>query len=227
MKSAVVVSDLHIGSQYCRLDLFCTFLKNLPPNFALILNGDIIDSPTKKLNSAEREVLHRLVQESEKRSVVWVLGNHDDTLHLQDAGQILFVKDYSIDKRLFITHGHNFDNVMPHNRWFIILFKWLHSLRIKLGAKPVHVAYYAKKWPLLYRFLRRNVVRNAVEHARENDYESVACGHVHYPEDMIVNGIHYLNTGAWTESPTYCIYLNSEGAALMEVGDFMEKIGKI
>jgi UDP-2,3-diacylglucosamine pyrophosphatase LpxH len=42
---------------------------------------------------------------------------------------------------------------------------------------------------------------NAVEYARENHYQAVACGHIHCIEDEIIDGIRYLNTGSWTEKP--------------------------
>ena len=82
-------------------------------------------------------------------------------------------------------------------------FKLMHDLRVRLGARPVHVAQYAKKWGLFYKFLRKNVMINAVKCAMENGYEVVTCGHTHYPEDIFFNGIRYINTGAWTESPVF------------------------
>ena len=77
----------------------------------------------------------------------------------------------------------------------------MHDLRVKLGERPVHVAQYAKKWELFYRFLRNNVMINAVNCALGNGYGAVTCGHTHYPEAMVFNGIRYINTGAWTEPP--------------------------
>jgi UDP-2,3-diacylglucosamine pyrophosphatase LpxH len=92
---------------------------------------------------------------------------------------------------------------MPRNQAFMKAFKWMHDLRVKLGARPVHVAKYAKKWNLFYRFLCKNVMMNAVDCALENGFEVVTCGHTHYPEDRIFNGIRYINTGAWTETPAF------------------------
>jgi predicted phosphodiesterase len=36
---------------------------------------------------------------------------------------------------------------------------------------------------------------NAVNCAMENGYEAVACGHTHYPEDIVFNGIRYITQG--------------------------------
>jgi UDP-2,3-diacylglucosamine pyrophosphatase LpxH len=51
---------------------------------------------------------------------------------------------------------------------------------------------------------------NAVNCAVENGYEAVTCGHTHYPEDRLINGIRYINTGAWTESPTYYLLVTDD-----------------
>ncbi|NIV99428.1 hypothetical protein GWN26_09935, partial [Candidatus Saccharibacteria bacterium] len=73
---------------------------------------------------------------------------------------------------------------MPQSRVFIKTFKLLHDLRIKLGARPVHVAQYAKKWQTFYAYLRKNVMINAVHYAREKGFKAVTCGHTHYAEEQ-------------------------------------------
>ena len=83
----------------------------------------------------------------------------------------------------------------------------MHDLRVKLGARPVHVAQYAKKWKRFYGYLRKNVMLNAVNYACEKGFKAVTCGHTHYAEEQFVNGIQYINTGAWTERPTYYLRL--------------------
>ena len=93
----------------------------------------------------------------------------------------------------------------------------MHALRVKLGAKPVHVAEYAKKWKSFYRVLRKNIALNAVSCAIENGFEAVTCGHTHYPEEMVVDGIRYINTGAWTELPAHYLYVTADGITLNRV----------
>ena len=108
---------------------------------------------------------------------------------------------------------------MPRNQAFMKAFLLMHNLRVKLGAKPVHVANYAKKWEILYKVLRRNVMMNAVNCAMENGYEAVACGHTHYPEDTVFNGVRYINTGAWTESPACYLLVTAEQMTLKRTND--------
>ncbi|MGD8993361.1 MAG: hypothetical protein PVI00_18020, partial [Desulfobacterales bacterium] len=114
----------------------------------------------------------------------------------------------------FITHGDFFDEVMPQSRLFIQVFKAMHDLRIKLGARPVHVARYAKKWQRFYAYLRKHVMTNAVHYARENGFNAVACGHTHYAEEQFVYGIKYLNSGAWTERPTFYVRVSADEIVL-------------
>jgi hypothetical protein len=79
------------------------------------------------------------------------------------------------------------------------------------------VAEYAKKWKSFYRVLRKNVTLNAVNCAVQNGFEAVTCGHTHYPEDMVVDGIRYVNTGAWTELPAHYLYITADDIALNRV----------
>jgi UDP-2,3-diacylglucosamine pyrophosphatase LpxH len=93
----------------------------------------------------------------------------------------------------------------------------LHDLRVKLGARPVHVAQYAKKWNLFYGYLRKNVMLNAVNYAAKNGFEAVTCGHTHYAEEMFINGIRYLNTGAWTELPSHYVQITANDIKLKKL----------
>ena len=205
--NAIIVSDLHIGSKFFLYQDFKFFLNNVPQNADFILNGDIIDNPYAKLKPTDQQILDCFAEMSNRQKVVWVRGNHDNGYIPQNLGNIDIKPYYSIQNRLFITHGDFFDKVMPQSRAFIKAFKFMHDLRVKLGARPVHVAQYAKRWKRFYGYLRKNVMLNAVNYACEKRFKAVTCGHTHYAEEQFVNGIQYINTGAWTERPTYYLRL--------------------
>ena len=57
-------------------------------------------------------------------------------------------------------------------------------------------------------------MKNAVQCAKQNGYSAVTCGHTHYPEDVLYDGIRYFNTGAWTESPSYFLLITDNQMAL-------------
>ncbi|MDA0576632.1 MAG: UDP-2,3-diacylglucosamine diphosphatase [Verrucomicrobia bacterium] len=213
----IVVSDLHLGSRHCHAAEFLDFLAGLPRDATLVLNGDTIDRRNKKLPPEHETVLAALRALSLRQPVIWIPGNHDDTYRMPDPAGIQFVPTHAIEHRLFITHGHDFDNVMPYHRAFLLLFRCLHHLRVTLGAESVHVAYYAKKFAFLYEYLCRTVRLNAVEHARENGFAAVTCGHTHFIEDSIFEGVRYLNTGSWTERPLVYLLITEDQIGLVPV----------
>jgi len=218
--NVIVVSDLHMGSRYFHAGAFENFLKKLPKDHELIMNGDVIDQPYMKLNPSHREILDRIKQISYTQKVVWVQGNHENGYMPTNLGQIEFQPRYSLDNRLLITHGDDFDTIMPRSRIFMKVFRLMHKMRVKLGARPVHVAEYAKKWKSFYRVLRNNVRLNAVNFAVENGYQAVTCGHTHFAEDMVVNGVRYINTGAWTEAPAFYLHITADNMVLDPVDRF-------
>ena len=217
--NAIIVSDLHIGSRYFRHHSFEQFLDHISEDTEFILNGDIIDNPYAKLEPVDQRILDRFGKMSLRQKVVWVRGNHDNGYIPDNLGKIQIKKHYALQKRLFITHGDFFDEVMPQSRVFIKTFQLLHDFRIKLGARPVHVAQYAKRWKRFYAYLRKSVMLNAVNYAAQNGFRAVTCGHTHYAEEQFVNGIRYINTGAWTERPAYYVLINDNEMRLRNITD--------
>lgn len=214
---AIIVSDLHMGSRYFHSQAFAGFLDHIPDADEIILNGDVLDRPHVKLAPLHQQILARIEQLSFRVKVVWVRGNHDKGYMPARLGKIEFCRRYTFDHRIVITHGDDFDNVMSRSRIFMKGFKLMHNLRVRLGARPVHVAEYAKKWKAFYRVLRNNVMRNAVNFAAENGFEAVTCGHTHFAEDILLNGVRYINTGAWTEFPAHYLYVTPGSMELSRV----------
>lgn len=215
--NAIIVSDLHIGSRYFLYHEFESFLGDIPRDHELILNGDIIDNPYTRLMQPHQGILDIIKQFSYHQRVVWIMGNHDNGYVPRGFGNVHFKNIHVLNERLLITHGDDFDDIMPRNQAFIKAFKLMHDVRVTLGAKPVHVAHYAKKWKSFYRVLRKNVMMNAVSCAIENGYEAVACGHTHYPEDRVWQGVRYINTGSWTESPACYLSVTDEKMTLKTI----------
>ena len=207
--NTIIVSDLHIGSKFFLYQDFKVFLNNVPPDAEFILNGDIIENPYEKLKKTDQQMLDSFAEMSKRQKVVWVRGNHDNGFIPKNLGNIIVKPYHSIQKKLFVTHGDFFDKVMPQSQAFIKAFKLMHDLRVKLGARPVHVAEYAKKWERFYGYLRKNVMLNAVNYARENGFQAVTCGHTHFAEEQWFNGVQYVNTGAWTERPAHYLQLTN------------------
>ncbi len=205
----IIVSDLHIGSRHFKCTPFLAFLQSLPHHAILILNGDIFDGNwSPGTPGLWRQAVQRLRETAKNRQVLIVEGNHDSDMRIP-LREIEYRKSVIVNDTLFVSHGDDFDNVMPRNRLFVLMFRRLHRIRVRMGATPIHVAQYAKRWRVFFQFLRNNVMLNAVEHAKEQGYTAMACGHVHFPEDRTIEGIRYFNTGCWTEDRFF--YLRVDG----------------
>jgi UDP-2,3-diacylglucosamine pyrophosphatase LpxH len=223
----IIVSDLHIGSRFFVAEAFEQFLSQMPEDCELVLNGDVINIPYANLSLSHRKILDRIKQLSLRQKVIWLQGNHDNGYLPDQFGEVVFKRSHSVGNRLLITHGDDFDEIMPRNQLFMKAFKLLHRVMVMLGARPVHVAEYAKKWKSFYKVLRKNVMTNAVKCAIENGYAAVICGHTHYAEDVVFNGVRYINTGAWTEFPSYFLHVVDEKMFLSKVGVDPDRVQQV
>jgi len=130
-----------------------------------------------------------------------------DDLHF---GNIEIHNEY-IWKNTYITHGDLYDGVVKL-KWLGILGSVGYDLAISIDRR-------LKSWGYkrsLSKFLKNRVkeaikfmtsfeeeiVRQGIKH----NCDTVITGHIHQPDDKIVNGVRYLNTGDWIENNSYIIY---------------------
>ncbi len=212
----VVVSDLHLGSAYCRSQAFLRLVAALPADSTLVLNGDVLHNPASALPAAQEHVLDRLRWESQRRPIVWLYGNHDEGYLFPAPGRISFARSLAVGRRLVITHGHAFDHLTPTLRWLKSPYKYWYRRRLRRGAAAAHLLWYAKRWTWLYSLLTRHVRRNAVRWAAAQGFAAISCGHTHYAEDVAIGGVRYINTGAWTEQPAFYLSVTSQALELQE-----------
>jgi UDP-2,3-diacylglucosamine pyrophosphatase LpxH len=76
------------------------------------------------------------------------------------------------------------------------------------------VVQFASRFGPFYRLYRKKLMLDAVKFAKKNGFEAIACGHTHYPEDHNVQGVRYINTGAWTEYPPHYLVVNEQELSL-------------
>ena len=226
---AIVVSDLHLGTKDSKAEEFIEFLEEHPTDL-LILNGDIIDgwaiNRGAKWKKQHTKVISKLLQLSNKTQIIWIRGNHDE--FIQDfigthLGRIEIKEDYRLiiqrwvendvyrNENYYVFHGDVVDV-------FITKYKWLS----KIGAIGYDFALTLNRWYNTYRKWRNlpyqsisQKIKGGVKAATNyiNDFETTAlsmahkkgcngviCGHIHQPEDRIINGHRYLNSGDWIEN---------------------------
>lgn len=134
---ALVISDLHLGSDVCQVKLLESFLKdinhgNIQTN-ELILNGDVFDSwDFRRLRKHHWHVLSLLRKLSDHVHVTWVGGNHDGPAELiSHLLGVDVVEDYTLlsgGKYIYIHHGHRYDKFIsdhPILTWCGDLIYWI------------------------------------------------------------------------------------------------------
>ena len=221
---AIWISDVHLGTSGCQANYLLDFLKhNEADKFYLV--GDIIDGWRLKKSfywpQSHNDVVQKLLRKARKGTeVIYVPGNHDESARQffgLSFGDVKVVEEVihttANGKRLWVTHGDQFDSVMQYAKWlayagdtlysFILhVNRYFNMLRVKMGLQYWSLSQYLK-----------HQVKNAVnyiadfEHimareARLRGCDGVVCGHIHKAEIREIDGLLYCNDGDWVESLT-------------------------
>jgi len=223
---AVVISDVHLGTYGCHAKELSRYLHNLSTPI-LILNGDIIDGWAfkKKYFPADHiRVIQRILKlMSEGTKVYYLTGNHDEMMrrfsgftagNLVIDDKLLLILD---DKVHWFFHGDVFDITMKQSKWlaklggkgYDILIKFNRFVNVvlsKMGREKISLSKKIKNSVKQAVSFISDFEQTAIDIAAENEYDYVLCGHIHQPEDRIVDVkgkiIHYLNSGDWVENLT-------------------------
>ena len=227
----VVLSDLHLGTYGCQAKQLQNYLKTIDPEM-LVLNGDIIDIwnfSKSYFPKSHIQVLRQIIRMTEKGTKTYYLtGNHDEALR-KYSGTVIgnFVLDDKLileldGKKIWLFHGDIFDTTTKG--WARIL--------AKLGGKGYDILIWTNRLinDLLQYFGREKIsfskrvkssVKKAVKWisnfettaaalAIDQKFDTVICGHIHPPQDRIIQlehgSVHYLNSGDWVENCTALEY---------------------
>lgn len=237
------MSDLHLASKKAKADHIKEFLKGVDTK-DLYLVGDIVDiwrfkqafslGPDKQRDTIK--CIDRLLRLSKHSHIHYIWGNHDEFMSKfkgsSGFGDITLHErcEYvsSTGLRYLVLHGHQFD-LMAKYAWspwvgkigdigydfMITINEWYNWIRRKLGLRYWSLSKYIKvKFKQAVTFVDRfeNIT---TEYARRHGYDGVICGHIHDPQDKMVNGIHYLNCGCWTDESNLSYLIdNGEGIRL-------------
>ncbi|MEY2340835.1 UDP-2,3-diacylglucosamine diphosphatase [Acidithiobacillus sp. IBUN Pt1247-S3] len=229
----IFVSDIHLGSKGCQAEALLEFFRHYQAE-QLYLVGDIIDFWALKRRwywpSAHSTVIQKVLRQARAGvKVTYVQGNHDPVLSLLDSflegdegglalGEIQVVPhclhETADGRRLWITHGDQFDLSMHYARWLthlgdrgygllLTLNRWHQRLNRLLGIRS--------HWSLSA-FIKHRIKRAVqfisqyeeflARECRRAGYHGVVCGHIHHAEMKNMNGIEYYNDGDWVESCT-------------------------
>lgn len=221
---AIFISDIHLGTRRAQTSALLEFLRETKCQ-QLYLVGDLIDSWALKKSwhwdQFHNDVIQKLLRKARKGTkVVYIPGNHDenfrDFVNLR-FGRVAVLQDTvhvsATGKRYLVLHGDKFDGVIYYAPWLAKLgdtaYEWSMSLnsavnkaRRRLGMPYWSLSAFLKfKVKKAVEFVSR-FEEAVVREAMTRGCQGVICGHIHTPDDRMIDSIHYLNDGDWVESCT-------------------------
>lgn len=213
MYDAVVISDLHLGSDNCQAKPLAHFLESVRrgPLAArrLVINGDVFDSiDFRRLNKHHWNVLSALRKLSDEVEVVWINGNHDGPAEI--VSHLLGVTcsdEYVVEsggKKILFLHGHRFDAFISRYPVLTWVADRLYHLLQRVDRSHAF-AKLAKRKSKTFLRCAGKIEHDAVRYAAKKGCDAVCCGHTHLAAAVTGGPVAYYNSGCWTEKP--CHYL--------------------
>ena len=220
----MVLSDIHLGSEFSKVAEVSDFLSRIDCE-KLIFNGDTIDGWQLQKDDnafwgAEHSRFFRIIMkmvEKHGTEVYFLRGNHDDFLDKiipMAMGKLSILKDMILESgglRYFVTHGDVFDSITSNMKWMAKLGDVMYNLLLKINVMYNRLQSWRGKPYYSFSQAIKNKVKKAVSNASDFDKmltdmartkgcQGVICGHIHRPEDRMIGGIRYLNSGDWVET---------------------------
>lgn len=211
---ALIISDLHLGSDNCQAKALQQFLEDLHEGSTrtkkLILNGDVFDSiDFRRLKKHHWKVLSLLRKLSDHIEIVWINGNHDGSAEIISHLLGVEVRDEiileSAGRRILLHHGHRFDNFIDDHPILTAIGDFIYRMLQKLDSSH-SFARSAKKKSKIFLRCTAKIESRSIEYAQKLGCSAVCCGHTHVPVANESGDIAYYNSGCWTEKP--CHYLS-------------------
>lgn len=229
MLDALVISDIHLGSENCQAKELVHFLEAVHAGELatrrLILNGDVFDSiDFRRLKKQHWKVLSQIRKLSDGIETVWVNGNHDGPAEIVSHLLGVSVQDEIVidsgSRKVMLSHGHRFDEFLERYPLTSKLADGVYRF-LQWLDKSHYVARQAKHSSKTFLRCALKVEERAIEYARRHGCDVVCCGHTHLPTANTVGPVQYFNSGCWTERP--CHYLTiAEG--VVELRAFAEQV---
>jgi UDP-2,3-diacylglucosamine pyrophosphatase LpxH len=217
---SIFLSDLHIGIQHSHIGKLNKFLKeNHFENIFLV--GDVIDMTNLKSkiywNDESSRFIRRILKESKKKNVFYIIGNHDYFLEMfigETLSNIKFSKEFKYTtvkgEEILILHGDKFDGVITKMRWLywlgdrsysfaLFLNFWFNQIRKLFGKRYWSLSKYLKTLVKGAVQFINNFEKLVVQEAINNNVRTIIAGHIHVAEDKFIDGVRYMNCGDWVE----------------------------
>jgi UDP-2,3-diacylglucosamine pyrophosphatase LpxH len=210
---ALVISDLHLGSDNCQARALHHFLDDIHDGRTetrqLILNGDVFDSiDFRRLKKHHWKVLSTLRKLSDRIDIVWIEGNHDGPAEFVSHLLGVEVRDELVlesgGRKILLHHGHRFDQFIDDHPVLTAVGDFFYRLLQKLDSSH-RFARTAKQKSKTFLRCAARIEERSIENARKLGCDAVCCGHTHLTAANEAGDVAYYNSGCWTEKP--CHYL--------------------
>lgn len=202
----------------------------------IFLNGDILDITnfdSKLFFKSHIKIIKKFLDFSNRGvKIIYILGNHeyplmpyfdsDETLIYKN----IFVKKYHIhisknNKKYLVIHGDQFDGIVRLHPFIYGLGDFLYTFIIKINFILSKILHMLKLRPWSFSHWIKSKAKSAVkyisdferlivEYSKKYNVDGVICGHIHVPEDTVINGIRYINSGTFVEIKS-CIVEDDDG----------------
>jgi len=213
MLDAVVISDIHLGSENCQARELVHLLDSIRTGDLatrrLILNGDVFDSiDFRRLNKRHWKALSELRRLSDQIEITWINGNHDGPAeivsHLLGVNCADEIVVESGGRRILFLHGHRFDEFIARYPLLTWVADRFYNLLQRID--PSHAfARFAKRRSKTFLRCAEKIEQDARRYAARRGCDAVCCGHTHHAVEKRDGDVHYFNSGCWTEKP--CSFL--------------------
>jgi len=223
----VWISDIHLGTKDCKAKELLEFIKHCRAK-KIYLVGDIIDGWALKKRwfwpQEHNDVIQKLLRQARKGTeVIFIPGNHDEFARqfcgLNFGGIQVRHDDVHVTadgKKLWVTHGDLYDNIMQYARWIAFIGDraytfalWLNRafnrIRLKLNYPYWSLSQYLKHKVKAAVSCITAFEDLLIREAKIKQCDGVVCGHIHKAELRIIDHITYANDGDWVESMTALI----------------------
>lgn len=213
MYDAVIISDIHLGSEVCQskriTELLTLIEQEQISTKEIIVNGDLFDSwDFRKLKGSHWKVLSKMRSLAKNKHIVWINGNHDGPAEIiSHLIGVDFVEEYKIksgNKQILILHGDVFDNFIAKYPIFTKIADKVYRA-IQRIDKSFYLAKLAKRSSKTFLRCSEQIKEKAKNYARKKGFDMVCCGHTHLALEDKTGQVWYFNAGSWTESP--CSYI--------------------
>ena len=211
MQDAIVISDLHLGSEACQVQLLLDFIDALPDTARLILDGDVLENTESRLTKQHWHVLSRLRKLADRLELIWVRGNHDfDAESVAHVIGARFVPEYmfwSGPRCVLCVHGDAWDCFLTNHPMLTNIADWFY---IRMQVMSRRLANSAKRSSKTFLRCVNRVRDEARAFGMAKRADIVVCGHTHFaeaPAEYHSGTCTYYNCGSWTDH--HCHYLTA------------------